>query len=117
MGEEAGKVAEKRCTEVAALAKCLRKELEWIPLKAMRKERTGRYRSASEFADDIENYIKGDPLIAGPLTAAYRFKKFLRRNRALVIGIAAVLAILIGESWSQRSLPSGLSGRRISRRP
>ena len=95
LGEEAGKVAEKRCTDVAALAKCLRKELEWIPLKAMRKERTERYRSASELADDIENYITGAPLIAGPLTAAYRFKKFLRRNRALVIGIAAILAVLI----------------------
>jgi len=95
LGEEAKKVAERRCIEVAALAKCLRKELEWIPLKAMRKERTERYRSASEFADDIENYIKGAPLIAGPLTAAYRFKKFLRRNRALVTGIAAVLTVLI----------------------
>ncbi len=95
LGEEAKKVAERRCTEVAALAKCLRKELEWIPLKAMRKERTERYRSASEFADDIENYIKGAPLIAGPLSAAYRFKKFLRRNRALVTGIAAILAVLI----------------------
>ncbi|MCP4256530.1 MAG: tetratricopeptide repeat protein [Planctomycetes bacterium] len=95
LGEEAGKVAEKRCTDVAALAKCLRKELEWIPLKAMRKERTDRYRSASEFADDIENYITGAPLIAGPLTTAYRCKKFLRRNRALVTGIAAVLAVLV----------------------
>jgi non-specific serine/threonine protein kinase/serine/threonine-protein kinase len=95
LGEEAKKVAERRCTEVAALAKCLRKELEWIPLKAMRKERTERYRSVSEFADDIENYITGAPLIAGPLTTAYRCKKFLRRNRALVTGIAAVLAVLI----------------------
>jgi serine/threonine protein kinase len=95
LGEEAMKVAERRCTETASLAKCLRKELELIPLKAMRKERTERYRSASEFADDIENYIKGAPLIAGPLTSAYRFKKFLRRNRALVTGIAAVLTVLI----------------------
>jgi hypothetical protein len=35
------------------LAKHLRKELEWIPLKAMRKERAERYRSASELSDDI----------------------------------------------------------------
>jgi tetratricopeptide (TPR) repeat protein len=61
----------------------------------MRKERAERYRSASELADDIDNYIKGAPLIAGPLTAVYRFKKFLRRNRALVTGIAAVLTVLI----------------------
>ena len=95
LGEEANKIAQSRRTEIATLTKKLRKELEWIPLKAMRKERAERYRSASELADDIDNYIKGDPLIAGPLTAVYRFKKFLRRNRALVTGIVAVLAVLI----------------------
>jgi len=95
LGDEARKIAESRQTQVATLTKKLRKELEWIPLKAIRKERVERYRSASELADDIDNYIKGAPLIAGPLTAAYRFKKFLRRNRTLVTGIAAVLAILI----------------------
>jgi serine/threonine protein kinase len=94
LGENAEKVAQCRQIEVAALTKCLHRELEWIPLKAMRKERAERYRSASEFADDIENYLKGDPLIAGPPTAIYRLKKLVRRNRASVIGIAAVLAVL-----------------------
>lgn len=61
----------------------------------MRKERTHRYRSASEFADDIQNYLNGAPLIAGPESAAYRIKKFVRRNRALVTGVAAVLVVLI----------------------
>jgi serine/threonine protein kinase len=80
LGDEAKKVAESRRTEVATLAKCLHRELEWIPLKAMRKERAERYRSASELSDDIENYLKGSPLIAGPPTAGYRLRKFLRRH-------------------------------------
>ncbi len=96
LGEEAKKVAEKRRTEIGALAKCLHRELEWIPLKAMRKERSERYRSASEFADDIENYLKGAALIAGPLSNFYRLKKFVHRKRALVTGIAAVFVVLIG---------------------
>ena len=95
LGKEAIKVAQSRQTEVATLVRCLHNELEWIPLKAMRKERAERYRSASELADDIENYLKGDPLIAGPPSNVYRLKKFVRRNRALVIGIAAVMAVLI----------------------
>jgi len=95
LGEEANKVAENRRTEIGTLAKHLRKELEWIPLKAMRKERPERYRSASELADDIENYLKGAPLMAGPLTAGYRLKKFLRRHKALVGGIAAVLLVSV----------------------
>jgi serine/threonine protein kinase len=96
LGEEAKKVAEKRRTEVGALAKCLHRELEWIPLKAMRKERSERYRSASEFADDIENYLKGTPLLAGPPSVIYRLKKFIRRNRVLVAAafIVAVTFLL-----------------------
>jgi tetratricopeptide (TPR) repeat protein len=97
LGQEAAKIAEMRGTEVSTLARHLKKELEWIPLKAMRKERSQRYRSASELADDIENYLKGAPLIASPLGAGYKVKKFVRRNRVLVGGIAAVLLVsLIG---------------------
>ena len=95
LGEEAEKLAESRRTEVATLAKKLHKELEWIPLKAMRKERSQRYRSASELADDIENYLKGAPLMAGPLTTGYRLRKFLRRHKALVGGVAAVLFVSV----------------------
>jgi serine/threonine protein kinase len=95
LGDEAKKVAENRRTEVATLAKCLHRELEWIPLKAMRKERAERYRSTSELSDDIENYLKGAPLMAGPPTNVYRLKKFLRRHKALVGGIAAVLVVSV----------------------
>ncbi len=63
LGDEAEKVAERRRTEVITLAKRLRQELEWIPLKAMRKDRAERYRSASELADDIDSYLKGAPLL------------------------------------------------------
>jgi serine/threonine protein kinase/Flp pilus assembly protein TadD len=95
LGEEGEKLAENRRTEIRTLVKHLKKELEWIPLKAMRKERAERYRSASELADDIENYLNGVPLIAGPPGTGYKLKKFVRRNRVLVGGIAAVLVVLV----------------------
>jgi serine/threonine protein kinase len=95
LGDEAGTIAQNRRLEIQTLAKRLRKELEWIPLKAMHKERSERYRSASELADDIENYLKGTPLIAGPPDAVYKLKKFIRRNHMLVSGIAAVILVLV----------------------
>jgi len=95
LGDQAKNVAESRRIGVAALAKCLHQELEWIPLKAMRKERAERYRSASEFADDIENYLNGIPLIAGPPSTVYQIKKYVRRHRALITGIGAVLIVLV----------------------
>jgi len=95
LGEEATKIAQRRRTEVAALAKRLQKELEWIPLMAMRKERTRRYRSASELMDDIQNYLEGAPLIAGPESTMYLIRKFVRRKRGLVAAVAAVVVVLI----------------------
>jgi len=95
LGDKARKLAENRRTEIRTLTKHLRKELEWIPLKAMRKERSGRYRTASELSDDIENYLNGEPLIASPLGTSYKVKKFVRRNSILVGGVAAVLVVLI----------------------
>jgi WD40 repeat protein/tRNA A-37 threonylcarbamoyl transferase component Bud32 len=95
LGEEANKVAQNRRTEIGTLAKCLHRELEWIPLKAMRKERVERYRSAFELADDIENYLKGAPLLAGPLTAGYRLRKFMRRNKGVFAAAAVVAAVLV----------------------
>ncbi|MBN2182947.1 MAG: protein kinase [Sedimentisphaerales bacterium] len=97
LGEEAKKIAERRSTQVIALAKRMKKELEWIPLKAMRKEPERRYKTASEFADDIKNYLNGDPLIAGPESSAYRVKKCVYKHRkALVSALSFLILIVLG---------------------
>jgi len=95
LGEEATRLAKLRQTEIQVLTKRLRSELEWIPLKAMRKEPARRYRTASELADDIENYLAGAPLIAGPESVSYRARKFVQKKRATVISGLTVLAVLI----------------------
>jgi len=95
LGEEAKKIAERRHTQVVTLARRLHRELEWIPLKAMRKERSRRYRSASELADDIQNYLNGAPLIAGPETTMYRAKKFVRKHAGSVATVVLVAVALI----------------------
>ena len=47
--DDATKIAQARQTQIAALAGLLRKELEWIPLKALKKLRSERYDSAKEY--------------------------------------------------------------------
>lgn len=97
LGEEAEKIAKSRNTQVLTLARRLQKELEWIPLKAMRKERERRYRTVLELADDVENYLKGAPLIAGPESAMYRIRKFVRRHSTSVAAVLfVVLALTLG---------------------
>jgi len=95
LGEEAENLAESRRTGVVALAKRLHKELEWIPLKAMRKERERRYQSVSELAGDVQNYLSGAPLLAAPESAAYRMKKFMRRHRTSVTAAMCVVGALV----------------------
>jgi serine/threonine protein kinase len=88
-------VAQERGTKSQTLMTRLREELEWLPMKAMRKERGERYRSAAEFADDIRNYLGGKPLIAGPESAAYRTRKFVRRHRAAVLSGALMSGVVV----------------------
>ena len=95
LGEEAKEIAKSRKTQVLTLARCLHRELEWIPLKAMRKDRCRRYRSASEMADDIQNYLNGSPLIAGPETAMYRIQKFTRKHAGSVATLLLVLSAIV----------------------
>jgi WD40 repeat protein/serine/threonine protein kinase len=95
LGDKAKTVAESRKTQIITLTRRLHRELEWIPMKAMRKDRTRRYRSASELADDIQNYLTGTPLIAGPESTVYRARKFMRRHAGSVATASLLLVVII----------------------
>lgn len=95
LGEKAHAIAASRNTQAIPLARRLHRELEWIPLKAMRKDRCRRYRSASEMADDIRNYLNGLPLIAGPETTIYRMQKFVHKHAGSVATVSLVAAAII----------------------
>jgi serine/threonine protein kinase len=96
-------IAANRGTEPKALTVILRSELDWIVMKALEKDRNRRYETANSFAADIERYLSGEAVQAHPPTAAYRLRKFARKHRAPVIGLAAVAAALVvgiaGTTW------------------
>ncbi|MCU0915865.1 MAG: serine/threonine protein kinase, partial [Planctomycetes bacterium] len=115
LGVETKKIAERRQTDPQTLARSLRRELEWIPLKAMRKETSRRYQSVSELADDIENYLESRPLLAGPESLGYRTKKFIRRHSMPIAAAGVVLATLIlGLGISTVSLVREQHARRVA---
>jgi serine/threonine protein kinase len=88
-------VAANRRTEPAKLGRFVKGELDWIVLKALAKERDRRYETASVFAKDIERFLDHEPVTAGPPTAAYRLRKFVRRNRPQVMAASLVLLALV----------------------
>jgi WD40 repeat protein len=108
LGEKAKAIAENRRTQIITLIRRLHRELEWIPMKAMRKDRTRRYRSASELADDIQNYLTGTPLIAGPESTVYRARKFVRKHAgsvatAVLVAVLIVLGLVVSTALSFRA--------------
>ncbi|QEL20917.1 serine/threonine-protein kinase [Limnoglobus roseus] len=84
-----------RGTEVQTLGRFLRGDLDWIVMKALAKERDRRYESAAAFAADVERFLAYEPVLAGPPGAAYRVRKFVRRNRPQVVAAALLLFALV----------------------
>ena len=93
-GDASADTARHRRTEAARLARLIRGDLDWICLKALEKDRTRRYGSASELAADIQRHLTNQPVSAGPPSAAYRARKFVARHR-FGVATGAVLIVLI----------------------
>ena len=93
--EESTRSAERRRTNPRYLQRRLRGDLDWIALKAMEKDRNRRYASVGELAADIRRHLDNEPITACRPSMVYKARKFVLRNRALVSGLAAVVAVLI----------------------
>jgi eukaryotic-like serine/threonine-protein kinase len=99
--------AANRRTEPGRLSTILRGELDWIAMRALEKERSRRYTSPGDLADDVERHLSGEAVRAAPPTRTYRLRTFVRRNRAGVVTAGAVFAALaLGlalAAWQARS--------------
>src|SRR6187200_3482895 len=70
-------------------------------MKALEKDRSRRYESASAFAADIQRYLSDEPVLACPPTTMYRFQKFARKHKpALVTAAAIALCLILGTTVS-----------------
>jgi serine/threonine-protein kinase len=95
-------IAERRGATPDKLRRELRGDLDTIVGKALKKSPQERYASVTEFANDLQRYLKHEPISARPDTLAYRTAKFVRRNRTVVVLTATAIVLVIG------SLSSGL---------
>ena len=93
----ASTIADRRRSDPRRLRGLVRGELDWIVMRCLEKDRTRRYDSAAALANDVEAYLRGDAIAAGPPSAVYRLRKFSRRHRVLIgTSAAVVLALVIG---------------------
>ncbi len=76
------------------------KDLETICLRALEKERSRRYSSARELADELQRFLNGEPIHACPISVPARLWRWCRRNPRVAIpsavAAAFALALMIG---------------------
>jgi WD40 repeat protein/serine/threonine protein kinase len=95
------KIAAARKTDPARLSKLVRGDLDWVVMKALEKDRSRRYETASAFAADVRRFLNQEPIEARPPSAWYRFSKLARRNKMAITTAAIVAAaILLGAGLS-----------------
>ena len=88
-------IREEDPSRLSTIDRRYRGDVETIAAKALEKDKTRRYSSAAERAADITRYLKDEPIVAQPPTASYQLRKFARRHKALVGGVAAVFVVLV----------------------
>ena len=94
-GDERTALARSRHIAPEKLSRMVEPDLDWIVMKAIEKDRTRRYETANGLALDIERFLADEPVSAGPPSAAYKFSKFVRRNRVALRVAAAITVVLV----------------------
>ena len=92
LGDASTTNADNRRLDPRSLMRELRGDLDWIVMKALEKDRKDRYETANGFASDIRRHLAHEPVLAGPPSATYRIRKFIRRHR---IGFAAAVLVAV----------------------
>ncbi len=87
-------IAHHRATTPGQLRRLLQGDLDTILLMALRQEPDRRYHSVAQFADDLQRYLNGLPVIAREDTARYRARKFLQRNWLATVAVSLILLSL-----------------------
>ncbi|MDP6718808.1 MAG: hypothetical protein QGF59_09180, partial [Pirellulaceae bacterium] len=102
----------------AEMSRAIDGELEALLLKSLAKDPNGRYASAGDFADDIHNYLIGEPLAARTPTTMYFLRKRLKRYR-VPITIAVTMAIVIislAATWLVRERDLRVEAQRLEKK-
>src|SRR5437899_3065533 len=93
-GEALATTAQRRSAEPSKLLHQLKGDLDWIIMKCLEKDRARRYETANGLAADLKRHMSDEPVVACPPSAGYRLRKFVRRNKALVLAAGCVLLTL-----------------------
>jgi serine/threonine protein kinase/Tfp pilus assembly protein PilF len=88
-------IREEEPTALRSVNRTYRGDVDTIVGKTLEKDKTRRYASAAELGADLRRHLRDEPITARPPSTSYLLQKFARRNKALVMGVAAVFVVLV----------------------
>ncbi len=84
-------------TRLSSVSRPLRGDVDTIICTALEKDPERRYQSAADLAADIQRYLKDRPIRIKPASTFVQFRKFTRRNKAIVACVAvAFMTLAVG---------------------
>src|SRR5262249_51378624 len=75
------------------------RDLSTICLKCLEKDPKRRYSSALSLAEDLERWLKHEPIQARHTGVFARSKKWVRRNPARAVSAASLIALAAASGW------------------
>jgi tetratricopeptide (TPR) repeat protein len=87
--------ANRRPAELIERNRRFHRDLDWIVMKAIEKDRNRRYDTVAGLAADVMRHLNDEPVTAVSPSRLYRTRKFVRRNRWSVGAVSAVFAGLL----------------------
>src|SRR5262249_33479114 len=88
-------ISEQDATRLSVVSRSFRGDIETVVAKALEKDKSRRYQSAADLASDIRRFLADQAIAARPPSTIYQLRKFARRNKALVGGVAAAFVLLV----------------------
>jgi len=80
---------------ISSVDRAYRGDIETIVGKALEKDKTRRYESASGMAADLQHYLRSEPIAARAPSMTYQLRMLVRRKKSLVALVAGVLVLWI----------------------
>ena len=86
-------IARLRRISIEALPKLIRGDLDCIAMKCLEKDRSRRYETAHALVEDVERYLRNEPILARSPGLLYRVQKFWHRQRPRIIVSTAITVL------------------------